>query len=299
MTAPTWMTGPPQNILLATDFSPRCDRALDRAAALASEWGAKLVALHVLETFDGSTVTARDLPSWRRSTDPVARARKELLADVGALAGRATVVIAEGDPVTEILHTAETEGCGLIVLGTARNELLGRVSLGRTVDRLLRRARVPVLVVRNRARAAYRKVVVATDFSASSRHALEAAARFLPGQKLTLFHAYDDRRTDSDSARRELRLAAARDMEAFLAGADTPAAWQRPDILIEEGAPSFLLRDYVQERGVDLVVLGTHGRGAIMELLIGSVATAVMDEVPCDALIIREPRAAVESRLPN
>jgi hypothetical protein len=43
MTEPSWMNGPPRRIILATDLSARCDRALDRAAALASAWQAELM----------------------------------------------------------------------------------------------------------------------------------------------------------------------------------------------------------------------------------------------------------------
>ena len=36
--------------------------------------------------------------------------------------------------------------------------------------------------------------------------------------------------------------------------------WQQPHVLIEDGAPNLLLRDYVRDKEVDLLVLGTHGR---------------------------------------
>jgi nucleotide-binding universal stress UspA family protein len=300
MTAPNWMSGPPKSILLATDLSPRCDRALDRAAALAAQWQSALLVLHVLEAFEPGSLETVQLPSWRRPPDPVSLARKQLLADVGAVADRATVLIGEGAAVETILHTAEEEQCELIVIGIARDELLGRFRLGRTVDRLLRRSRVPLLVVKDRPRAEYRNIVVATDFSDSSRHAVEAAARYFPSRTLTLFHAYEapmSRPTpDVASYRRDYRKDAARDCEAFLEKVDKPATWQTAHVAIEDGQPTFLLRNYVREKDVDLVVLGTHGRSALLEIFLGSVAKAIMDEVPCDALVIREPRAAVETQ---
>jgi nucleotide-binding universal stress UspA family protein len=66
-------------------------------------------------------------------------------------------------------------------------------------------------------------------------------------------------------------------------------------VLIEDGAPNFLLRDYVRAKEVDLLVLGMHGRRAFFEIFLGSAAKAIMDDVSCDALVIREPRAAVET----
>jgi len=301
MTMRSWMKGPPERILLATDLSARCDRALDRAASLAAEWRAKLVVLHVLEDPEAGTFdVAGPLPSWRRPPDPLSVVRRQLLMDIGAVAKTATVVIREGDPAEAILRTAEAEGCDLIVTGIARDELLGRFMLGRTVDRLLRRARVPLLVVKARVRGSYRHIVVATDFSESSRHALEAAARFFPGHRLTLFHAYEaplaGLTEDAASYRRAYREIAAQDCEAFLQGVDKPGKdWQHPHVLIEYGAPDQLLRDYIRDKGADLVVLGTHGRSALFEVLLGSVAKQILDELPCDALVVREPRAAVEA----
>ncbi|MFN7236816.1 MAG: universal stress protein, partial [Brevundimonas sp.] len=39
----------PRTLLLATDLSSRCDRALDRAASLAARWDARLIVVNVIE----------------------------------------------------------------------------------------------------------------------------------------------------------------------------------------------------------------------------------------------------------
>lgn len=133
---------PIKRILLATDLSPRCDRALDRATILAEQLSAELVVTHVLEdiAWDGD----ERAPSWRRPPDPLQAARRQFLRDVGGVAKKATILIEQGEPAEAILRVAEREGCGLIVTGVARDELFGRFSLGATVDGLLRRSRVPL-----------------------------------------------------------------------------------------------------------------------------------------------------------
>ncbi len=294
---PSWMDGPPKTILLATDLSPRADRALDRAVALAGQWQARLVVLHVVEPAAAATPDSPLAPSWRRPADPLAEARRQLEADLGPLAGRSTVVIEQGDAAEAIVRVCEKEGCGLVVTGTARNELLGRVSLGRTVDRLLRRSRAPVLVVRQRVRGPYRRIVAATDFSDGSRHAVEAAAHLFPGLRLALFHAYEPplagRSMNQAVYDEETRRAAAAEAAAFAERIRKPAAgWQPPDILIEPGLPGRRLHDHARDSGVDLMVTGTHGRSAVFEMLLGSVAKQIVDDAPCDVLVVREPRAA-------
>lgn len=67
-----------------------------------------------------------------------------LLADLQAIAAKASVVVEPGNPPDVILRRAEADACGLIVTGVARDEPFGRLSLGKTVDRLLRRSRAPL-----------------------------------------------------------------------------------------------------------------------------------------------------------
>lgn len=49
MTNPSWRQGPPRTILLATDLSSRCDRAVQRGLQLAKLWNSRLIILNVIE----------------------------------------------------------------------------------------------------------------------------------------------------------------------------------------------------------------------------------------------------------
>ena len=289
------MSGPPKSILLATDLSPRCDRALDRAVSLSQLWQAKLVVLHVLENLRNVS-SDPIVPSWRRPADPVSVAERQLLADVGPAVEKADVVIDEGDPAEAIVRNAEKMGCDLIVTGIARDELFGRFILGTTVDRLLRSSDIPILVVKHRARRPYANIAVATDFSESSRHALEAAARYFPAQTLTIFHGYtppmSGLATDSYEYRRQYQKVVEQEYETFLKATKSgDAIKRRVRSFIEFGRPVEVLREGVRDMNIDLVVLGRKGRSAISEALIGSVAKNIMAELPCDALMIKEPAA--------
>jgi len=44
---------------------------------------------------------------------------------------------------------------------------------------------------------------------------------------------------------------------------------------------------YAREQGIDLIVMGTHGRGAIAHMLLGSVAERVVRKAPCPVLTVR------------
>jgi nucleotide-binding universal stress UspA family protein len=283
----------PRTIVLATDLSHRCDRALDRATMLAAGWRARLVALHVTEHPEPVT----DLPSWRRQPDGLQAARQRILADLqGAEAVDVEVQVERGDPATRIVEVAERVHGDLIVTGVARDETLGRILLGTTVEKLMRTAAMPVLVVKSRPRAPYGNVVVATDFSPGSRQALEATLALLPDARVTLFHAftvpYEERSSDRMAAREAAARAAEAEAQAFLADTPAVAASGRPvATLCEHGDPGPLLDDLVHARGVDLVVVGTEGRSGLAGMLLGSVARRLLGGLSVDVLVVRRRRA--------
>lgn len=296
----------PRGILLATDLSARCDRALDRAAQLSQGWGAQLVALHVLaaESELRAFEEAHDVHSWQRPADPLTVAQRQLKASLLQGPESVTAVVEEGDPAEVIARVADARACGLIVTGTARDESLGRLFVGATVEQLTRRSSVPVLTVKLRARAPYRTIVVATDFSDSSRRALEVAARWFDQGALTLFNAYQvplsGLAADAQQYRDEYRAVVAGQSAAFLQSARIPDE-VRPHVgtVIEYGEPQHLLAEYAADKNVDLVVVGTRAPGPISTMLFGSVAAELLSAVPCDILVVREPGNAPAEEAPG
>jgi nucleotide-binding universal stress UspA family protein len=134
-------------------------------------------------------------------------------------------------------------------------------------------------------------VVVATDFSESSRCALEAALALLPAANVSPFHAFDlpfEGLIDNKSAAR----AAMAESKAFLAATQAVAdSGHSIATLREYGDASALLQDLVQARGIDLVVLGTEGRSGLAHVLLGSVAQRLLSRLPADMMVVRRRRS--------
>jgi universal stress protein A len=58
---------------------------------------------------------------------------------------------------------------------------------------------------------------------------------------------------------------------------------------LKEGKASSLVLDAAKRHGVNLVVMGTHGRGGLEHLFLGSVAARVVRRASCPVLTVREP----------
>ena len=63
-------------------------------------------------------------------------------------------------------------------------------------------------------------------------------------------------------------------------------------LLIREGSPFVEIVRYAREEHIDLIVMGTHGRGPIAHMLLGSVAEQVLRKAPCPVLVVRKPEQA-------
>ncbi|MCY1171767.1 Universal stress protein family protein [compost metagenome] len=281
----------PWKILLATDMSCRCDRALDRAVQLAQEWEAELIAAYVIDPAETRQFRFDRTPaSWRRLPSPFDRMKWRLKRDLGKSSDSIRILVEEGEPAEVLLSIAAREGCDIIVTGIARDETLGRMFLGNTVNRLVRGSPVPVLVVHDRAVRHYRDIVVGTDFSEASLQALLTTAAYFPAAALTLFHGYDvpfSGYLDEQEFKRDLGVMEKELGTKFLADDRVDAPLRaRTDVVIAHGSPERLLSDYVEDQHVDLTVIGSHGRGALFDALIGSTAKNLVETLEGDLLIV-------------
>ena len=138
---------PIKNILHPTDFSKPSDYALRFACALARDYQARLVLLHVVEppVYHGelgmTIPLSDDFYAWLKK-----RLDRLVSADCGV---PVTTILAEGDASREILRIALEQECDLIVLGTHGRTGLSRVLLGSVAECVTRHSRVPVLTLKN------------------------------------------------------------------------------------------------------------------------------------------------------
>ncbi len=290
---PAW--GP---ILAATDFSAAARHAADRAGRLAQESGAALSLLHVLP---GNAL--QELRQWlgvgsAAEQQLQAEAREQLQQQAAGLQAAHGVAVrsieAAGAAVEEIVREAASLDAALLVLGARGQGFLRRLVLGSTAERLLRRTSRPLLVVRRAPYRAYRRVLLALDFSPWSREALALAQRIAPQAHLLLLNAWEVpfegklqlagvTAATIDGYRQRARTdAAARLQELATAAGLRAGQWTS---CLVEGEASLAIVEQEQQHDCDLVVLGKHGRSVTEDLLLGSVTRHVLAEGRADVLV--------------
>src|SRR5580765_7432542 len=147
---------------------------------------------------------------------------------------------------------------------------------------------------------ALKKVLVATDFSEPSDAALaygrELARSF--GAQLVALHVVDDLLTRAvggdgfvfvDSELQTNVEAAAQKQINELFSDEDRTLLRAHGVTVTSNAPAFAIVQYGKSHDVDLIVMGTHGRGAMAHLLLGSVAERVVRIAPCPVLTVRHP----------
>lgn len=285
------VTSPPSRILIATDLSPRCDRALDRSIELAQAWHARLVALNVFDAPKAPDLILQ-WAAGNEAADSQREVRAQLSRDLSILGDRAEVRLVRSRSPSEVIdETAKEVQATLVVTGVARDEPLGRFLLGSTVERLARTLQQPLLIVRNRPRAPYRRVVAATDLAAGSQLALVAASAWFPSAELHLFHAYEGPGALTASTGDGVRFASPETQarcERWVSESGIDRA-RLSHVVAVEGRLEAELTRYVRRNGMDLAVMGGHESVGLLDALLGSSLDKLLLWVPCDVLVVPAP----------
>ena len=149
-----------------------------------------------------------------------------------------------------------------------------------------------------------RRILVPTDFSTGSDHALRYAAMLQrqTGARLFVLHVIEDPTitglwpdlyvSELPDIRAGLREHAQARMSAQVKRLRVPYA--SADIAM--GLTAQLIAAMAEQHACDLIVMGTHGRSGVAHLVLGSVAERVLRTAPCPVLVVRAPRRPARTR---
>ena len=145
---------------------------------------------------------------------------------------------------------------------------------------------------------ALKNILVATDFSepadAALRYGKELARRF--GASLHVLHVVEDLSArpspvpgmpiDTGTLQRTLEEDARANLSKLLAPSERMEVHAHLDCVVSAW-PGQAILGYAREQEIDLVIVGTHGRGGLARFFLGSVAQQVARTAGCPVLTVR------------
>jgi nucleotide-binding universal stress UspA family protein len=308
---------PQRPILVADDIENRTaagtrrSQAIQRAASsLAQRLGANITLLYVedIKAFPSGGFDSYRFREWREL-------HQERLAEMSRQFPIPTIwSLKSGSPAEQILKVLRSRTPPeLIVVGTQGRKGLKRLLIGSVAEEVVRHAKRPVMVIGPRAQEEGRdlgapkqmKILVATDLTrnsrAAERYALSLAKRL--GARTVLFHClWDSYRAIMEPSMisgmaplnlerildkvREDSIASLTRKVRFFQDHGVPCAYA----MEEKAVPSTCAVFQEAGRGYALVVMGTHGRNAVLTAFFGSTARETILNAPVPVIIVHSGR---------
>jgi nucleotide-binding universal stress UspA family protein len=219
----------------------------------------------------------------------------QLLHDTVPADTLARLEVRSGRPARVLRDAAHELDVGLVVLGGKHHSAIGRWVVGSTAHALARSLDVPLLVAI--AGGPIRKVLAAVDLSEAAGPTVHAAERFagMLGASLRVLHVVEPLPVIPDTPLHfnddEVLERSREHLERYV--------WpliNLPDAetVIRRGLAVDVIAADAATEGADLVVVGSHGKGWVDRILIGSVTERVLSALPVSVLVV--PVTGAEDR---
>lgn len=296
-----------KKILVPLDGSPMAELALPPAVALAAAAQGELILLRstkpvytVMPEIASEYEWSWPAESYDEARDAAISYLKEVTANVTRPGMRVRTHVMDGDEAGAIIGLTEAEDLDLVVMTSHGRSGARRKLLGSVTERVLHHASCPVFVVRKP--MPVQQLLITLDGSNLAEKALGpglflaqafgAETTLLRANPVTLITDYDYGSQVSGAAEEYVRQSAHEQAEAYLAYAARRLVHAGLDVEQEvvDGPVVDAILDYIEEAGIDLLVMTTHGRSGLKRWVYGSVTSKVMNGSKCSMFIIRPPQ---------
>ncbi len=281
-------------MVVGVDGSPEAKSALNWADAGVSRYGPIQPVIAWGYPWWVVTPTPRTIPVESMDSEwgaEASRVAEEALEEIEPSHRRETLVL-HGTPGPALVDAGRD--ASLLVVGTRRRSRIANSLLGSVSFHCVNHATVPVAVVPPdwRDRPDQNRVVVGIDGSENSQRALEwALTNTQPDSTIDVVFAWDPDSVVTAAvaalAREQLHNDARRQSEDLVAAATSKVAIanRRVEIHTPAGDPRSALQEAATN--ADLLVLGARGHQRVAYILLGSVATALVNHPELPTVVIR------------
>lgn len=280
-------------IIVGIDHSPESAAAAAMGWKIASMAGTKCVLVHGSREVSALPISPPPWPfdSGELSKRLSAAARRKLEATLqGQVPADALehLEVRLGNGAWALCHAVTEHGGSLVVLGGKHHAPPARWLGGSTAHHAVRLIDVPILISWS-PRQAVRRILVAVDLSYAATPTLFAAMRFvrLFDAQVRVLHVLEEL-PFADELPLPLRQESyfthcAKQFEMLI---ERTLGDTTVDHAIRKGRPSRVIGSESAAYDADLVVVGSHGRGWVDRLLIGSTSERLINHLPTSLLVV-------------
>ena len=291
-------------ILFPTDFSESAQHAFETAVFLARQFDAELhlvhiIALHHEDPYNPAHHFLSVEDAYQRLRD---RTEQLIRATVDAPGVDGLMVKQEQvravSPAPAIVDYATEHEIDLVVMSTHGRRGVRHLLMGSVTEEVVRTAPCPVLSIPLHVApdADVRRILVPTDFSTHARDALAVAAEVAAtyGAGLQLLHVLENvlhpafynmgasKLTDLQPDIVERTEKELRRLSDEVVSGRVPV-----EVFAAEGHPGRDVPHFADEHETDLIVITSHGRSGLDEILLGGVTEKVIRRSKCPVLVLK------------
>jgi nucleotide-binding universal stress UspA family protein len=209
-----------------------------------------------------------------------------------------------GSPADVVLTEAQKADVDLVVIGHDSNKGLAEIFLGGVTESLVHKSSKTILVAKEEKAAAPKTIAIAYDFTHMSDEALRWAKSLAKANGSVIhlinvvpcyYQGYQAAHTMHNNFNQALEEMIKESVVKINEKLSKKAEELKAEgynvvtetILDKEGSISDKILSYLKDKKIDLLCMGSHGRGKIAKLFLGSVANKMIKKSPVSVLITK------------
>lgn len=280
-------------IIVGVDPSPESARAAAAAWTMATRAGVPCYLVHATSEAWAVPISATDdlIDPTELNRIAVESAKTLIVQSLTGIVppdALRTLDVRTGRAAAVLRDKVRETGAGLIVLGGKHHSMLRRWVVGSTAHSIVRTVDVPVLVTTDRPFPP-KRMMVAVDLSAAATPTIHAAEQLatLFDAELEMLHVVEPVPITAEAPLpfydEECYARSKEHLEHHIWPLVT-----RPNTTLEirRGTAAEALATEASARKIDLLVVGSHGKGWVDRILIGSVTERLLGALPTAVLVV-------------